>query len=222
MMSRRDRSSLDHGNREAWWLGAAIAVLILTLAAVIGVGTKEISDARHAATARAAITDALHDQVECVAAWADTFSLRVDQQTGADAARLAALDALVRALQHGTPTRWHHALHRYLAASDAYNRQVKTHPLPAAPKFLCNQLDSLTLPSPSVVTVTPRPSTTTRTITRTARPSATPTPGPTVTVTRPGRTRTVTRTGPTRTVAHPAPTVTVTRTCLPHLTGILC
>lgn len=193
------RSSLDHGNRQAWMLAGVIIALIITLAAVVAVGTKEITDTRHAATARTAITDTVHDEVQCVATWANTFSLRVEQQTSADARRLTALDVLVRALRHGTPQRWHTALQRYLTASDTYRRQLRTHPLPAAPQFLCDQLDTGVLPS-TTITVSPRPATTTRTV-RPRPPHVTVT----ATVTEPAPARTVTRA--------PRPTVTVTRTC---------
>lgn len=210
---RHDRTSLEHGNRQAWALAGIILALLgglAALAAVIVVGARESSDSHNAAAQRAAITHAQDQRVQCIATWANTWAARAEQQQHADAKRLAALDRLARSLQHAGPATLAEALRRYLAASDTYNTQLRAHPLPRAPKFLCNEISSSTLPDPAVVTVTPSPSTVTRspsTVTRTVHPHVTP--APTVIVTRPGPTHTVRP--PRATVTRPAPTVTETR-----------
>lgn len=183
-MIRRKGTSLEHGNRQAWLLGVVAALLVMCLAATVAVGAKEISDARTSANKRAGIVASQQAELTCVAKWANTYSERAQQITEANSERVRALDALVRAIRGSTASSFARALGRYLAASDQLNRQVKTHPLPPAPQFLCAQDAHVApVPLPSVVTVT-----------------ATPKPASTVTVTR---TRTVP--GPVRTVVVPGP-----------------
>lgn len=188
---------MRRGNSGTWVLATVLVTLPLLLVAIALVAARESRDAQQAAQARSSITAAQQDRLECIATWANTWTRRAQQQADADRARLAALDRLARTLAHAGPAQWRAAVEKYLAASDRYATRVKAHPLPPAPRFLCDRLPSSTLPGPAVVTVTPAPSTVTRTVHATATPPA----APRATVTRPG---------PTRTVR--APRATVTRT----------
>ena len=218
-MRRRGGSSLEHGNRQAWLLGVVAALLVALLAATIAVAIKEVTDARNAADRRAAIVASQQRTLDCIARWADTYTERSTQLAGANSERVKALDALVRSIRGSSPAGFQAALARYLAASDKLDAQLKAHPLPPSPQFLCDQLArTRSLPSPSAVTVTrtasPKPApAVTRTGTATAtRTVQVPVPGPTRTVTVPGpaRTRTVTRT----VAPNPRPTLPI---CIPGL-----
>lgn len=123
-------TSIRHSEKQAWWLAAVICILTMTLAAVVALGVKEISDEHEQ-------SDDLANSLLCIGAWANNYTIRAERIAKLDDDRSSALDALVRSIPTRSATQFEKALKVYLKASDAYDQAIKNNPIPQAPHFAC-------------------------------------------------------------------------------------
>jgi hypothetical protein len=120
-------------------VGLPIAVLFMALSSTFF--ASQISDAQNAN----------QNLTSCLTDWANKTAVRASVLTVLSTARTHELDALIRTIPvvSSGPVRpdsvipvyrresFRKALVAYLAASDAYNVALTTHPVPNAPKAVC-------------------------------------------------------------------------------------
>lgn len=157
-----------------WW--AALAVVLILVAGVLALALSANYHANKALTRQASQAAAAKVQAKCVSDWANAFAARAQRLTDATTPKNDKFDALVRTIPLHSQSKFLAALKAYLAASDAYNAAIASHPLPAAPVFRCSgrapaaasvPIVTRTVAAPKAAPVKPRIVTRTRVVYRT-------------------------------------------------------
>jgi len=89
---------------------------------------------------RLEVENAARKELEmCLTTWANATTDRTAALFAASQARQHALDGLIGAVAASSQTRFKRALNRYEVVVQRFNALAKEHPIPPAPRFLCDQ-----------------------------------------------------------------------------------